>query len=74
MQWKWSTQKVKFKFDYALQKLIGTDQDQTSSIKALYNKGIHTIVITRALYRQMLASIEEGSAIMLGMAKAMVLI
>ena len=28
------------------QKLIEMDQDQTSSIKASYNKGIHTIVKT----------------------------
>ena len=40
---------VKFEkssLNYTFQKLIGTHQDQTSSIKALYNKGIHTIVIT----------------------------
>ena len=35
------------KFDKPLQKLIGTDQDETSSIKASYNKGIHTVVITQ---------------------------
>ena len=34
------------KFDKPLQKPIGTDQDETSSIKASYNKGIHTVVIT----------------------------
>ena len=34
------------KFDRALQKLIGTDEDETSSIKA-YNKGIRTLVITQ---------------------------
>ena len=37
----------KAKFDKALQKPIGTDQDETSSIKASYNKGIHTVVITQ---------------------------
>ena len=36
----------KVKFDRRLQKQIGTDQDETSSIKALYNKSIHTIAIT----------------------------
>ena len=35
------------KFDKPLQKPIGTDQDKTSSIKASYNKGIHTVVITQ---------------------------
>ena len=34
------------KFNETSQKLIGTDQDETSSIKASYNKRIHTIVIT----------------------------
>ena len=34
------------KFDRPLQKLIGTDQDKTSSIKVSYNKGIHIVVIT----------------------------
>ena len=34
------------KFDRGFQKPIGTDQDQTSSIKTSYNKGIHTVVIT----------------------------
>ena len=34
------------KFDRRLQKLIGTDQDETSSISTSYNKGIHTVVIT----------------------------
>ena len=29
---------IKVKFDRPLQKLIGTDQDKTSSIKASYNK------------------------------------
>ena len=33
------------KFDRPLQKPIGTDQDETSSIKASYNKGINTVVI-----------------------------
>ena len=33
------------KFDKPLQKPIETDQDETSSIKASYNKGIHTVVI-----------------------------
>ena len=33
------------KFDKPLQKPIGTDQDETSNIKASYNKGIHTVVI-----------------------------
>ena len=33
------------KFDRPLQKPIGTDQDETRSIKASYNKGIHTVVI-----------------------------
>ena len=33
------------KFDKPLQKPIGTDQDETSSIKASYNKGINTVVI-----------------------------
>ena len=33
----------KVKFDRRLQKLIGTDQDETSSNKALYNKGIYTL-------------------------------
>ena len=33
------------KFDKPLQRPIGTDQDETSSIKASYNKGIHTVVI-----------------------------
>ena len=32
------------KFDRPLQKSIGTDQDETTSIKASYNKGIHTVV------------------------------
>ena len=35
------------KFDKPLQKPIGTDQDETSSIKASYNKGIHAVVITQ---------------------------
>ena len=35
------------KFDRLLQKPIETDQDKTSSIKASYNKGIHTVVITQ---------------------------
>ena len=35
------------KFDRSLQKPIGTDQDKTSNIKASYNKGIHTVVITQ---------------------------
>ena len=35
------------KFERPLQKPIGTDQDKTSSIKASYNKGIHTVVITQ---------------------------
>ena len=34
------------KFDRQLQKPIGIDQDETSSIKASYNKGIHTVGIT----------------------------
>ena len=34
------------KFDRQLQKSIGAGQDKTSSIKASYNKGIHTVVIT----------------------------
>ena len=33
----------KVKFDRRLQKLIGTDQDETSNIKALYNEDIHTL-------------------------------
>ena len=33
------------KFDKPLLKPIGTDQDETSSIKESYNKGIHTVVI-----------------------------
>ena len=33
----------KFKFDEWLQKPIGADQDETSSIKASYNKGIYTV-------------------------------
>ena len=36
----------KAKFDRRLQKPIGTDQDETSSIKASYNKSNHTVVIT----------------------------
>ena len=36
----------KVHFDRRLQKPIGTDQDETSSIKASFNKGIHIIVIT----------------------------
>ena len=36
---------IMVKFDIPLQKPIGTDQDKTSSIKASYNKGIHTVVI-----------------------------
>ena len=35
------------KFYRPLQKLIGTNQDETSSIKASYNKGIYTIEITQ---------------------------
>ena len=31
------------KFDRALQKPIGADQDETSSIKSSYYKGIHTV-------------------------------
>ena len=34
------------KSDRQLQKSIGADQDETSSINVSYNKGIHTIVIT----------------------------
>ena len=34
------------KFDRTLQKPVETDQDETRSIKASYNKGIHTVVIT----------------------------
>ena len=34
------------KFDRPLQKPIETDQAETSSIKASYNKGIDTVVIT----------------------------
>ena len=34
------------KFNRPLQKPIETDQDNTSNIKASYNKGIHTVVIT----------------------------
>ena len=37
----------KVKFDRRLQKPIDTDQDETSSINASYNKGIHTVVITQ---------------------------
>ena len=33
----------KVKFDRGFQKLIETYQDQTSGIKASYNKGIHTM-------------------------------
>ena len=36
----------KAKFDRRLQKSIGADQDETSSINASYNKGIRTVVIT----------------------------
>ena len=35
------------KFDRRLQKPIGTDQDETSKIKASYNKGTHTLAITQ---------------------------
>ena len=37
----------KVRFHRRLQKLIGTDQDETSSIKASYNKGFRTIVLIR---------------------------
>ena len=36
----------KAKFDRPLQKPVGTNQDETSSIKVPYNKGIHTVVLT----------------------------
>ena len=33
------------KFDKQLHKPIGIDQDETNSIKASYNKGIHTVYV-----------------------------
>ena len=38
------TQKVNF--DRQLQKLIGTDHDETSNIEASHSQSIHTVVIT----------------------------
>ena len=52
-----------------LQAITKANQDKTSSVKALYNEGIHTIVITQLDILQASTGLDvEASAIMLGMA------
>ena len=60
----------KVKFNRRLQKPTKTDQDEISSIKVSYNKGIHTIVLTwlGILAIGMYSLDMEGNVIMLGMA------